>query len=205
LDNRKGSPLRARDALFCFARRLTLKADRWVNRERYLFVLFVNPNLDKLMKSILFFTTTIVLACGLGSCKSSQKAGAETTDLPANQTLSTAADLIDKHWRLVEIMGQPVTDPENANNEPFIRFKADGTLSGYLGCNRFTGNYATDEPSRIRFSNLSHTMKMCLDMRVEDDLKQALDTSDSYYVTGNQLILNRTKMAPLARFVAIPR
>jgi heat shock protein HslJ len=119
---------------------------------------------------------------------------------------SAHSGLTDRHWKLVELMGKPVTYPEGAANEAFIFLKPDGTVSGNLGCNTFAGTYTSQEGNRIRFSKMAATEKMCLDsnsMEIEAGLKKALETADNYNVTGDNLILNRAKMAPLARFEAV--
>jgi heat shock protein HslJ len=118
--------------------------------------------------------------------------------LTKTKAVSASDGLINKYWKLVEIMGRPVTA-----SEAYIQFKVDGTVNGNLGCNTFNGNYTTPQELRIRFSNLTNTLKMCIDMRIENDLTEALKTADSYNLNDNQLILNRARMAPLARFEAV--
>ncbi|GHV55666.1 hypothetical protein FACS1894182_00420 [Bacteroidia bacterium] len=118
--------------------------------------------------------------------------------LTKNKPVSASDGLTNKYWKLVEIMGRPVTA-----SEAHIQFKTDGTVNGSLGCNTFRGSYTTPQETRIQFSQLVTTLKMCIDMSVEDDLKQVLEKADSYSLSGNQLILNRARMAPLARFEVV--
>jgi heat shock protein HslJ len=120
--------------------------------------------------------------------------------LTKNKKSAPIAGLTLVRWKLVEIMGRPVSYPEGATNEAFIYFKTDGTLNGNLGCNRFSGNYTAGADQHIRFSNIVNTLTMCLDMRTEDDLKQILNTVDTYQLMENRLVLNRARMAPLAIF-----
>ena len=151
------------------------------------------------MKSILFYAMAIVLVSGMHSCKCSQKDAKQE-----NAKVSSASDdLTNKRWRLVEIMGRPVTYSAEDGREAYIQFKADGTVSGNLGCNTFTGNYSIPNPLQIRFSNLVNTLKMCIDMQIENDLSKALQTADNYNLNGDKLVLNRARMAPLARFEAV--
>jgi heat shock protein HslJ len=147
------------------------------------------------MKRILFYTIAVVMTCGMSSCKCSQKNAKSETE--------AADNLTNKRWKLVEIMGRPVTYSADDGREAYIQFKSDGTVSGNLGCNTFTGNYAVPNPLQIGFSNLVNTLKMCLDMEIENELSQALKTADNYNVNGDQLVLNRARMAPLARFEAV--
>ena len=151
------------------------------------------------MKRILFYVITIVMVNGMYSCKCSQKNAKQDI----GEVSATANDLVNKRWKLVEIMGQPVTYSAEDGKEAYIQFKADGTVSGNLGCNTFSGSYTLPNPLQIRFSNLVNTLKMCLDMEIENELSRVLQTADNYTVNGDQLVLNRARMAPLARFKAV--
>ena len=157
------------------------------------------------MKPILLYAMTMFMVSGVYSCKCSQKSvtqeSGKVNEVAANEA---ANNLINKRWQLVEIMGRPVAYSSEDNRLAYIQFRADGTVSGHMSCNTFSGNYtAAPQTLRIRFSNLVNTLKMCLDMEIETELKQALERADNYNVNGDQLLLNRARMAPLARFEAI--
>lgn len=104
--------------------------------------------------------------------------------------------LTDKKWKLVELSGNPVE-----GNAFFVLKAEDGSMSGSLGCNSFTGTYDLKIGSRIEFSRMASTLKMCLDMKVEDELKRVFEVADNYFVSEKFLVLNRARMAPLAKFV----
>jgi heat shock protein HslJ len=146
------------------------------------------------MKQSLFMAV-LVIACSMYSCKSNNQVAVKPE--------AADAGLTNKYWKLVELMGEPVTYPEGAANEAYISFKPDGKVNGSLGCNTFAGSYTEQLGTRIKFSQLVNTQKMCLDMTIETKLVQVLQTADSYNLTGNQLILNRARMAPLARFEVV--
>ncbi|MDR0834143.1 MAG: META domain-containing protein [Candidatus Symbiothrix sp.] len=114
-----------------------------------------------------------------------------------------AQGITSKHWQLVELNGQPVTYAANATDKAFIKFNTDGTVSGNAGCNQFNGSYALKEGNRIHFEQMATTMKMCLNMDTETKLLKALEIADNYNVTASTLILNRARMAPLAKFEAL--
>ena len=40
-------------------------------------------------------------------------------------------------------------------------------------------------------------------MKTEDDFKKVLEQTDNYTISGENLSLNRAKMAPLAKFKAV--
>jgi heat shock protein HslJ len=110
--------------------------------------------------------------------------------------------LLDKQWDLVEIMGKPVVSSGIHRNRAFIYFKPDGNVYGNLGCNAFYGTYTLQNGSRIQFSNLTNTSKMCHNMQTEEIFKQILIVADNYFLEDNELILNRARINQLARFEA---
>ena len=151
------------------------------------------------MKRFLLYAIILVMACGIHSCKSSQKDVKQDTD----EVSVVANDLTDKRWKLVELMGKPVTYSSESNREAYIQFKADGTVHGHLSCNTFNGQYVITQPLQIRFSNMVNTLMMCMDMEIETEFAKVLQIADNYNVNGDELILNRARMAPLARFEAV--
>jgi copper homeostasis protein (lipoprotein) len=105
-------------------------------------------------------------------------------------------------WTLVELRGQPVTGLERA---PFLVLNADNKqASGYGGCNNFSGPFELEEATlRLRFGNIASTMRACLSgMDIEQGLHEVFGMVDNFSMSGDQLSLNRARMAPLARFVA---
>ena len=121
-----------------------------------------------------------------------------------NYTLTKVdQNLVEKYWKLLELYGNPITPANNAK-EAHIIFHIDGNrFSGDAGCNRLMGSYQTKEHNRIVLSSAATTMMMCLNMETETKFLQVLETADSYLVQNDTLILNRARMAPLARFVAV--
>jgi len=119
-----------------------------------------------------------------------------TGELANNYILSKIdPSLIGNRWRLVELNGRPVE-----KQDAFLILGQDNRVSGNLGCNTFTGTYNLKPGNRIEFSQVVATLKMCLDMEVEDGFKKVLEMTDNYNVSVNGLSLNRARMAPLARF-----
>lgn len=105
-------------------------------------------------------------------------------------------------WKLVELRGQPVSGLER---NPFIVLEpAENRVSGFGGCNSFGGSYTLDEATlRIRFERMASTLRACVaGMDTEQALHDVLQTTDNYSLAGDQLSLNRARMAPLARFEA---
>jgi heat shock protein HslJ len=108
--------------------------------------------------------------------------------------------LFNRQWELVEIMGKPVSFSGIHKNRASIYFESDGNVYGNLGCNTFNGTYTLQNGSRIQFSNVTNTLKSCHDMSVEETFKQILVVADNYFLDDNELILNRARIQPLAKF-----
>jgi len=116
-----------------------------------------------------------------------------------------AGGVTEKYWKLVELHGQPVPALER---EPHFVLRTEGRrVEGFGGCNSFGGSYEIDEKiSRIRFGQIVSTLMACPSgMEVEGAFIEVLRNVDNYSVNGDELTLNRARMAPLARFEAVHR
>lgn len=112
-------------------------------------------------------------------------------------------NLVEKYWKLTELMGKSVVTPEGGK-EAFMILKMEGNrVNGNSGCNTFNGSYTLKPGNRIQFSQMASTMMMCLNMETEKKMNEVLGMADNYVVNGDTLVLNRARMAPLARFVAV--
>ncbi len=69
----------------------------------------------------------------------------------------TEPTLTGVRWKLMEIMGTRVvaTEPDMT---PYLQFGEDGRVSGFTGCNQFTGAYET-EGLRLTFKPMATTEK----------------------------------------------
>ena len=153
------------------------------------------------MKKTIFIVSIILLTVGMNACKSNKMA----EDTPIVQTVDNMG-LVEKHWKLIEIFGTNLADESQPpSKEPFITLKIEGNrVLGNGGCNNFFGTYTLQPGNRIRFSQMASTMMMCIgNMEIESKMHQVLEMTDNYNVNGDTLILNRARMAPLARFEAV--
>ncbi len=126
-----------------------------------------------------------------------------TSSKPAAQTPdSTQVPLTGTYWRLVELRGKETGPTPADKREVYLKLQDNGDAEGFAGCNSFRGKYEATAGGRIRFNNVASTLMACQDMTTEDALLEALKTCDSYNLTDGKLVLNRARMAPLARFEA---
>jgi heat shock protein HslJ len=117
----------------------------------------------------------------------------------ANYILTKAPEqLTAKVWKLAELNGKPVESTAFLLFDPVLH-----RISGNLGCNNFSGSYFLSPGSRIHIAKVVATQKMCQkNMEVEDELKKILSTVDNFaFGDDKSLILNRARMAPLAKFI----
>jgi len=113
------------------------------------------------------------------------------------------SELVEKYWKLIEIFGESIK-PGDTQSDAYITLHTLGNrVNGNLGCNSFFGKYELRGENQIKFSSVGSTMMMCMNITVEDKMKQVLERADSYYAQNDTLVLNRARMAPLARFVAV--
>ncbi|KYP14267.1 copper resistance protein NlpE N-terminal domain-containing protein [Flavihumibacter sp. CACIAM 22H1] len=112
--------------------------------------------------------------------------------------------LTEKYWKLVELNGQPVSLPAGSQKEPhMILHTAGNRITAQGGCNSFMGSFELKEGNRIRFSKMAGTLMACPDMDIEARFTKVLEMADNYNLDGDKLVLNKARMAPLARFEAV--
>lgn len=110
--------------------------------------------------------------------------------------------LVDVHWQLAELQGEPLTTLETL---PWLQLHGDrGTVSGHGGCNSFTGPWQSGEEGSLDFGNLAATMMACpVGMDVEQRLFDVLARTHRYQLAAGQLQLLAEDGRVLARFDAI--
>lgn len=148
------------------------------------------------MKSISYFALLFCLL-SLGACNIFKK----STQTAENGMKTN--EITDRRWKLVELDGKPVADKINGK-EPFILLqKSDHRYSASGGCNGLGGTFTLQDHGRIKFSQGMSTMMACENMEIENGLNKVLVTVDNYSLSGDDLSLNKARMAPLARFKAV--
>ena len=144
-------------------------------------------------KQILLFP--LFLSGLILSCRTIPPAGSGSANFPLENT----------YWKLVELNGQPVAAASPGGREMHIRLLGDSSrLTGWAGCNMIGGSYTLQaEVSRIKFSRVFSTMMACDNLEIEKRFVDMIERVDNYNLVDNRLILNRARMAPLARFEAV--
>ena len=128
-----------------------------------------------------------------------------TGELASKYVLTKAlSGLTEKYWKLVELNGKPVTKTDDMRKEPHMILRTAGRrINATGGCNNMMGGYEILPGNRIRFTKMASTLMACPNMEVEDRFREVLEMADNYNLDGDKLVLNKARMAPLARFEAV--
>jgi heat shock protein HslJ/uncharacterized lipoprotein NlpE involved in copper resistance len=94
------------------------------------------------------------------------------------------------NWKLSEINGKTVA--QQNGKDYFITFNDDNNFGAFAGCNRITGKYEFKD-SHARMFHIISTMMACPDMKLEDEFKKALESTDNFVV--NEKVLQFRKGA----------
>ena len=105
-------------------------------------------------------------------------------------TPSDVNPLINKRWKLVELLGEPVVVTEGFAGDPYVTFALrNRKMTGSGGCNRFGCKYSLDG-ERIKLSGFAATKKLCKDaMLVEEPFLRELALISTYKVDGDTMWL----------------
>lgn len=104
----------------------------------------------------------------------------------------------NKKWQLVELNGQAVKG--TAQTHYLMLDSSTKRLSAKAGCNMMGGAYEIKNETQLVVGNMFSTRMACENMQDEMALAQVLGSVDNFSIAGNQLSLNKARMAPLARF-----
>lgn len=116
----------------------------------------------------------------------------------AKQSAIAEPKLTAVRWKLTELLGQAVA-PTEPDTTPYLQFGDDGRVSGFAGCNQFTGAYETDG-LRLTFKPMATTRKACLSDAIEQQFLDTLQGVDNYSLDETTLALHKARTAALLRF-----
>lgn len=90
-------------------------------------------------------------------------------------------------WILQELNGNSAISELFPENTPTLNFNETGTLSGFTGCNNFSGIYSLED-SDLKLDPGAMTRKACPEVK-EDEFLQALGMVNSFELDQNKLLL----------------
>lgn len=112
-------------------------------------------------------------------------------------------DILEKYWKLIELNGRSVRVDTSFKKEPHIIFKGSNRIIGNGGCNNISGEHKIEGFNSISISKMISTKMACPNMDLEQEFLGALQNADNFNVVGDMLVLNKARMAPLARFKTV--
>ena len=159
------------------------------------------------IKNFIQIAIALVLLTGACSKKTFERAETFSGRVSGDEKEIFSEIITEKYWKLIELNGKPVVLDESFKQEPFFILRnEERCLNGHGGCNTILGTFEIDPTAkRIKFSQMTTTMMMCLNMEFEDGMKKVFEMADNYSLSpdGKYLSLNRARMAPLARFAVV--
>lgn len=103
----------------------------------------------------------------------------------------------DKRWQLIELNGKPV---EGKPETHYVIFRSkDGRIEAKANCNSMSWSYTIKNELQLKTEKGISTLMACPD-NLEDELSGAISKADNLSTDGENLSLNKARMAPLARF-----
>lgn len=112
------------------------------------------------------------------------------------------SEMFGTNWELTRIGGDAVTLGENARSPRIVLGSTDDRLTGFSGCNNFTGSYRSDSDA-ISFGPIAATWMACSDgADLESRLFAALANVTGYELYRHHLEFYDSRNALLARFEA---
>jgi heat shock protein HslJ len=124
----------------------------------------------------------VLSAASLAACVHAPADGG-TGAIEADELEVTASPLVGAEWIIDTIGGKAVTSKQ----PPTITFGEDGRVSGFGGCNRFSGGY-TQDGARVSFQPVMMTLMACPQGNVnqlEGTLGSALNGDANYVIDGD--------------------
>ena len=109
--------------------------------------------------------------------------------------------LLNTYWKLTELNGGPVKPGEG--RELHMILKATDQVSGYAGCNQFTGS-ATATDTTLALGPLAATRRMCESvMDQEMEFLQALENASRYVIDAEEMSISDAHGGLIMRFAAV--
>lgn len=145
------------------------------------------------MKKIL--TLAIILILGV-SCVSSK-----STHSPKD----FSEQITEKYWKLTQLNNQAVKMAEHQKREAYFIMKAnENGLTGFSGCNNFSGKYQLKGENEVEFSSIIGTLKACqyLDYK-EAEFYRVFTKTKTYRIENDHLQFISNDGQVLAEFQAI--
>jgi heat shock protein HslJ len=123
-----------------------------------------------------------ILALGMMRCGNLESIKNNSMETPE----PTSEILLDGEWVLNYMMDAPGNFETIYPKAPELKIEnSDGKVSGFSGCNRFTGTVDVNGRNLKWGENFGNTRKMCPNMEAERFFLSSLKKATSYSVSNN--------------------
>lgn len=113
--------------------------------------------------------------------------------------------ITEKYWKLVQLDGEAVEMAEEQRKETYFMLKTDENhLTGFSGCNTFSGKYELKENNEIEFSQVIGTLMACQFLKYKEaDFLKVFNGTKSYQIDHDKLSLLAKDGSVLAQFEVV--
>ncbi|RMA58745.1 META domain-containing protein [Ulvibacter antarcticus] len=121
---------------------------------------------------------------------------------PMEQEDTINTEINDNTWELTTLDGQNI-DQSGVKGKKiqFTLNSTDKTISGFSGCNIFSGSYSLEAGGHIRISQVASTRMACPDSKFnENEYLKIFELTDNYTIQNGILSMNVGRRAALAVF-----
>lgn len=114
-------------------------------------------------------------------------------------------EIVEKYWKLKSLAGKEVVMGENQEQEVhFILKDHNKTISGYDGCNSFSGEFEMNDGNQFTTSRMRSTLRICPDSDFDEMKFNSLFIGPvTYEVNGDVLIISNNNTDFTAEFEAV--
>lgn len=115
------------------------------------------------------------------------------------------APLQDTYWKLTSLNGKAIQTIAEQKEVQFVLHSQESKVSGFSGCNQFSGQYTVDEKgNELKFMPLMSTQMACINQDVNEHVfLNALAKTAQYKVSGQKLDLLTAEGDVLVSFSAV--
>lgn len=109
---------------------------------------------------------------------------------------------LNTYWTLKEMNGKKVMMVPNQEKEQGFMLRSGGKITGFAGCNTFSGTYTISGKNMIKFNpNMAMTMRACPDVKLnESTFVNIFKNANNYQVKDKTLILKDSNNKVFAIF-----
>ncbi|MEJ2526173.1 MAG: YbaY family lipoprotein [Desulfuromonadales bacterium] len=151
----------------------------------------------------LLFTSTETIPAFANSPVNIMMSRVPSRTYQAETAIQPNASLFNTYWKLTDLMGEKAPLGINDKEVHLVLNSENVSVSGFSGCNSFTGSYAVND-NEIKFSQMASTMRACIQgMETEQEFLKALSSTRFFKIVGDDLTLFDQNDRLLLRFKAV--